>query len=173
MKIYAQSEVPAKMPYLHLAYVAATTNSASNYIIGLMVIVTTLLVACYRYERRRLGIGGVFLSAVFVLVGVAIFYTQRPSGFANPEMMSGYRAQVIRMQIEHLKKEGKKVPSTASAILRGSNADEDTARDAWGRDFRISKHTEGSETHYRIISAGKDGKFGSSDDITWPRTGEQ
>lgn len=169
MKIYAQSEVPAKMPYLHLAYVAAST--VSNPIFGSLIVIITLLIAYYRFQSKPWTRRGKLVTAAFVLAGIALFCIEGPP--AHPEMMSALRAKDIHRRIMYLNREGQKVPSTASAILRGSYTDKDAAQDAWGRDFRISKYTEDSETQYRIISAGKDGKFGSSDDITWPRTGEQ
>jgi|GEM_PF-3221315 len=41
--------------------------------------------------------------------------------------------------------------------------------DGWYHEFRIVSHKDGKNTDYQVISAGPDGKFGTIDDIAYPR----
>jgi|GEM_PF-3114104 len=107
MKIIAQSEVPVRPSYLHIAYVAATTSDYQ--LSGFLVVVITALVVVYRLMNKRKHVALTVTGAVIMaVIGVALLV--HPGRYLYPEMITQSHAQDIYGEIEFHNKPGGRVP---------------------------------------------------------------
>jgi hypothetical protein len=174
MEIIGQSTYTAKVPYLHLGYVAATTftktglalfgGGATSIVLGFVVL---LGVVSKRLRLRSAKTGACFSRRFNLIAGVALLvagYTCLHAALnadylvpQHPEMQTRVNAQLF---IERLSETAATQP-----IGENTGREDPLLIDAWGRRMRVEKAPSGAPTHHAIRSAGPDGEFGNDDDI--------
>lgn len=163
MRIVAQTEVPVNPSFMHLAYVSATQpngfGSASILILGIVA---------YYFIQKKKWPWKVGLLAL-VIAASAVWLQYAPVHYQYPAWVSESRAEEIRIAVDDLRYHGKPVPQDLDQLELKSGARFESKRDAWGHRYRITRSGTGRDVDYRIVSAGKDGKFGTSDDLRFPR----
>jgi len=116
---------------------------------------------------------GRLLLLLLVVLGIGLF---RPdsravildyaSPLANPALrwMTNQELRQIVDDLEVVQGSGQQLPARAEefdAWLNRRYPQESSRMDAWGTRYRLTL----SATHFRVISAGPDGVFGTEDDI--------
>jgi hypothetical protein len=196
MKIIAQSEVPQKIPYIHLGYLAATvrTTSVGLLSLGLAMVCLGILVA-----RNLQGVWSGDLKANFsgtslrrkagfllIAFGVVFLFL---SPFAGPPTRPG-AATITRHSMEMLaldlatylrdvSSDSNGQPAFATGAFLGTgitNAfqawpdypllDHRLSTDGWGRAISFQFSPVSNQWLLTFTSAGADGRFNTPDDIS-------
>jgi len=120
----------------------------------------------------RLTMGRVFLFFV-VLLGIGLYrpdsravILEYTSPLANPALrwMTNQELRQIVDDLDVVQGSGQAFPSRPEefdAWLNRRYPQEGSRMDAWGTRYRLNV----SATHFRVISAGPDGVFGTEDDV--------
>ena len=116
---------------------------------------------------------GLLLGVLFVAAAVLVFLFFRPPGKKNvvekgldakelaAEVQTRANLQVVEGIVVAYMSESGDVPASLSQ-LQGQRALPGGVLDGWGRSLKYEKISDSS---FRLTSAGKDGVFGSADDI--------
>jgi hypothetical protein len=180
VKVYAQSSVPTHMPYLHVGYLAATTTGALGSGMFLMAVTLTaaglLLLVKYLHVRKRIESFTLSMKPVrpaftagLALLGAGLlgfaslpFLPQEP---AYPLERTEHHILQVSATLAEAVVAGKHPAEDVQALRAVSDLEEETTRDAWGRDFRIVRAPHDNDVVYIVTSAGRDGVFDTDDDI--------
>lgn len=165
MKLIAQSVVPSKPTYLHLAYIAASSKHDS-YVIGPLVIFIAILIALYQRQSKpklwkpllTLGIGVVVAASMYL----------QPVTYRHPQAMSHHRAERLFRAISYHHEQGEPMPSSVQEMRKKWKLEKEDIQDVWNRDLRVVDYHQDKEVPYRVVSAGMDGRFSTDDDISYP-----
>ena len=123
-------------------------------------------------EIRRSG-PGLLVGVLFVAVAVLVILFYRPPGQKSSvekgldakelaaEVQTRANLQVVEGIVIAFMSESGDVPSSLAQIQRERSLP-GGALDGWGRSLKYEKLSDSS---FRLTSAGKDGVFGSADDI--------
>ncbi len=116
---------------------------------------------------------GLLLGVLFVAAAVLVFLFFRPAGKKNvvergldakelaAEVQTRANLQVVEGVVVAYMSESGEVPSSLSQLQKQRSLPAG-ALDGWGRSLKYERISESS---FRLTSAGKDGVFGSADDI--------
>ncbi|MHB9109239.1 MAG: hypothetical protein ACYDCO_19470 [Armatimonadota bacterium] len=169
MQILAHSVVPSNpVPYLHLGYLSAGANRETSqppgygFITGGAMVVALLGIILFRKGispvAKRYG-RWIMLTGLIVLGLAQIPW---PSRYAYPENTSQDHAYKIYHRIRQRRLPGDPIPSDLRAFAKKYG---DYSTDGWNREMRIVLLPLKGKDAYAIVSAGRDGKFGTDDDI--------
>ncbi len=75
-------------------------------------------------------------------------------------------AEITRAIIEYQSQTGR-YPENLAVLVQGRPLRADWLTDGWGRPYEY--RLEGGGRSFRLSSAGRDGRFGTSDDLSWQR----
>ncbi len=111
-----------------------------------------------------LGIAGILFS-VLLYGGVFYFgFISKTGRFAELKIrLVQQEMRIDAGQIALYKSQHGKLPAALSDLGRPSEKNMFMTADPWGTQF---KYTQLGDDHFELTSAGPDGKFGTSDDIT-------
>lgn len=184
MKIISQSTVAHRPPYFHLAYLAATHTVPAGSLLGVGVL--TLLLGCVlslRFVRRnatgkRAGPVALALrngsprSLVWGLVSLAagativlLSYQAGKTRYVYPEDLTRLRMYFLSDHIEERSAEGEPIPGDLPTLAVQWGLSQSEIQDAWSLEMRLTKTTVKEGTEYGLVSAGKDRRFGTGDDL--------
>ena len=188
MKIIGQSTVADGMPFIHLGYTAATHLDQPPALLntGLALLIVGVAVG-FAHSLRRNKSGSTTSSSVrrknSILVGTGVALAV-VSGFGAmvlsfvygktvhtyPESFTRYNAFRILEQIDRSTRDGKPVPvdlAAAKARVAGMDDFNLAIKDGWFREMRLIVETRGGKEGIFVVSAGRDGEFGTSDDLRY------
>jgi uncharacterized membrane protein YidH (DUF202 family) len=185
MKIISQSTILQKAPYFHLAYIAASSRTpAGNYLGGGLFII---LVGCIlslkltelkgEKEKRRIKTAIVLrknkptwlaIGLIFIIAGIALISLSYKYGeitYSHPKHMTQARIYKLYMLIEMHLELGEPIPENMTSMSKQWQLPTSDVRDVWSNLMQLRTETENGTTRYIITSAGKDGTFGTEDDV--------
>jgi hypothetical protein len=133
---------------------------------GVLFGIIAIIIGAVRKTRGQiyLGIAGILFS---VLLYGGIFYfgfIAKTGPFADLKVKQV--SQLIKMdagQIALYKGQHGKLPDALGDLGKPSQTNMFFVSDPWGAKFKYTKH---GDDHFELTSAGPDGEFGTSDDIT-------
>jgi hypothetical protein len=180
MKLYAQSAVPPRVPFIHVGYAAVkgvltgVANSAAGT--GSLLLAGTLLVvvllsrsprenpkdAASVSRPRRLK-GRVLVVAAIVCGGLGLFLLSQGSRYSA----TGRKIEPIHIQIIKHIEQGEAAPEDLASLKTMLDLSDSDLLDGWGRSLAIVEHRDGLGHQRGLGSAGTDGEFGTEDDLTY------
>ena len=173
MKLYGFSQMPNISQYLHIGYLSSTTppqpeGKQPGYVKGgLISFLIGVGIALIAWQRSRvMFIFGLAASLAGLLVIAFAPAQQLEWGefkFDHPEKMT--EMQLIGRIAYRIGKHvvaNDPIPTDIRVMQKEWRLKESEIQDAWFRDYMIEKNSNGG---YTIISAAKDGVFGTKDDI--------
>ena len=185
MKIISQSTVLQKAPYFHLAYLAASSRTpADSYLGGGLFIIflgciLSLKLTDRKGEKEKHRIKSaivlrkdnptwLIMGLLFVISGLALIalsYKYGKRTYSHPEHMTQARIYKLNSLIEMHKELGESIPENMNSMSKQWQLTNSDVRDAWSNLMQLRTETENGITQYIITSAGKDGTFGTEDDV--------
>ena len=180
MKLFAQSSVPTRIPYIHLGYLAATARRPQGGLLG-SSLVMLVVGACLALKlavgktkggytaihvRLRKGAGRVAAGIVLVVLamaGAALAYANGKLVYRHAGMMTRVHQRSIEHAIEQRLEAGKLIPDDPQQLI--DEGQDYRLEDGWFHPMRLDKTTSEGRTVYYVVSAGPDGEFGTDDDI--------
>ena len=180
MKVFAQSLVPTRIPYIHLGYLAATATRPHPTLLGSSLVLLVvgawlaLKVAIGKtkggytafHVRLRKGVVHVAVGAVllvFAFGGLALAYAKAKLAYRRPVTMTRIHMYVIERDIGQLLEQGKSVPEDPRLLV--TDTSEYRLQDGWFHAMRLERTEREGRTLYAVVSAGPDGEFGTDDDL--------
>lgn len=185
MKIISQSTVIQKAPYFHLAYIAASSRIPPRSYLGggLFIIFIGCILSLKLTERKGgkekrktistinlrkdkptwLAMGLLFIIAGIVFISLSYKYGERT--YLHPEAMTQTRIYKLYMLIEMHLELGEPIPENMTSMSKQWQLPTSDVRDVWSNLMQLRTETENGTTRYIITSAGKDGTFGTEDDV--------
>ena len=182
MKLYAQSSVPPKMPYIHVGYLAlkGMVNGAANSAVGMgsMVLGGAILAAALLLGAQRrvadgtlspgrpaLLVGGVFLAIAVFCGGLGIAWNLED----QYRSMTTETMERIASQIEERTafQSVPKIPENTEKLKALLELSDEQLSDAWGRPITVRQETHGDQALTYLVSAGSDGETGTLDDVEY------
>ncbi len=180
MKLYAQSSVPPKMPYIHVGYVAVkgvltgVANSAggtcSLLLAGTLLVVVLLSRSPRENTKNAEPVGRprpirvwVLLVVAFVCGGLGLFLLSQGSRYSA----TGRKIEPIHIQIIKHIEQGESAPEDLASLKTMLDLSDSDLLDEWGRSLAIVEHRDGFGHQRGLGSAGTDGEFGTEDDLTY------
>lgn len=184
VKIISQSTVAHRPVYFHLAYLAATHTVPSRGLLGGGTL--ALLLGCalaLRFARRNptgKGRGQIALvlrnenprlrlwGLVSLAAGTVIVFLGFKAGetrYIHPESHTRASMHVLASYIGSHLTEGEPIPEDTAALATQWKLPKSQIQDGWSNEMRLMKTTAEEGMEYRLVSAGKDKKFGTGDDL--------
>jgi hypothetical protein len=183
MKVIAQAEVPPKAPFAHLGYLAAhlfkqgiRPESAAG-LVGMLLAGSMLLalvaaaVVPARY-RRKVGLGSRLSLAILVpvllagIVGGVALAMHGARAAVRGDSVNRERMERVAYALGRHLLAGNPLPQGMAAIREEVGLSDAQLRDKWGRPFRVGDAPENEYfCQYAVFSAGRDGRFGTLDDL--------
>ena len=189
MKIVAQSLIAPRMPYVHLAYTAATsfTPQKSTSISGIIFIVLGVLM-CFRLVVKKaktwnarsmdLKIAPLkwcIIGVLFFYVGICFFFISKKNGvekYLHPHSVTTSNMRSIARGYYFLCFDSKKNKTSLKFQEYINDIKKDNKNymnkrflDAWGNNISINIIKDGPSFVIRMDSAGPDSHWGNYDDI--------
>lgn len=171
MEIIGQSTYTAKVPYLHLGYVAATTltkpdmgltaGGITSILLGGAVLLGLLKRLRYPSTRPRPVRLGVALTGVILIVSG--FVCMQAAKHGRKTVML-YPKELTRANAIEFFRKAQSGPAT-QPHRAGGFASKLLPRDAWENPMRLENVTAGEVSQRALRSAGEDGAFDTTDDI--------
>ncbi len=168
MKLIAQSQIPTTpLPYLHLGYTAAIglNTALDGCLLTVAVWAIGLTVAKAHGHRSRLIVPAVVL--VMLLSAGFGYYTFIEGGEINARVKtrSIYMLKIKEtVQIAWIKGDGT-YPHSIPELRRLLAQKGDYVNDGWHREMRFTATPRHGSIDFLVQSAGRDGTFGTADDI--------
>jgi hypothetical protein len=182
MKLYAQSSVPPKMPYIHVGYLAlkGMVNGAANSTVGMgsMVLGGAILAAALLSGAQRrvadgtlspgrpaLLVGGIFLAIAVFCGGFGIaLNAEDQQNMATAETMMRMADQIHeRIAFQAVPK----IPENTEKLKALLELSDEELSDAWGRPITVRQETYDDLVLTYLLSAGSDGETGTLDDVEY------
>ncbi|MFI5381053.1 MAG: hypothetical protein ACHRHE_17285 [Tepidisphaerales bacterium] len=185
MKIVGQSTVADGAPYIHLGYTAAIPEP-KLFGSALAVLIAGVVVGfAIRFGKNKSGfttinflrrknprlvrvgtimaiVGGVGLALSFVYGNGTKDLRQKVETWSN--------AQSILEHIDKSARFGKPIPTDMAALMAattGTDGFNGDTTDGWRRQMRLVKEIRDGKEGIFVVSAGRDGEFGTSDDLRY------
>ena len=182
MKIITQSTKVASQPYFHLAYLAAshTNPQGSFFTIGMLFVVTACAILIKPLiSKTKRGFTSIKLSLrkkpknitaglCLLLLGAGLIVLSYKSGrevYHHPQSMTRLKARSLYHTTQEHLDEGQPIPENIEDMRKQWKLNKGNVQDGWFNTYKITKIKNNGEPIYHIISAGKDGSFGTQDDI--------
>lgn len=178
MKLYAQSSVPPRVPYIHVGYVAVkgmltgVANSAAGtgslLLAGILLIVVLLSRSPPDNTKnadnkpRRLK-GRVLVAVAIVCGGLGLFLLGQGSRYSATER----KIEPIHIRIVKQIEQGEAAPEDLASLKTMLDLSDNELLDGWGRSLAIVEHQGSFGLQRGLSSAGTDGEFGTRDDLTF------
>ncbi len=173
MRITAHSLVPSNpMQYMHLGYTSAilyTPRFDPFFLPALCVVVLwSSVVAVRGFRKSRLVAGSYILLAVTAL-GLAAIAQSSYAHRTDFERQEWTRGNIRRLtgKLEEFPSQGYSLPATLRDFKKFWSGD---IVDGWRQPLRMTQVETSKGTLVTITSRGRDGRFGTSDDISSSQT---
>lgn len=184
MKVFAESQPPRDVPFLHLGYLAvkmlkpATGFVESGLLFAFIGVLLAFRVVKSAIVFRKTKIARV--GAIMLFMGILLCYL----GFQFGKFVPTHGKSLTRIKMMSLDSElfglfeqsesAKKTlpgPGTYDLSTVISNLPDfhqrRTIRDAWEQTMKMEIVAETNGFRFTLISSGSDGKFGTKDDISF------
>ena len=184
MKIIAQSIVAPRLPYIHVAYLAATTFVPKiSLMFGGIILFIAGSKLCFKFFRNKsntfsllylkkcasnkqfmIGLLALVLSCIFIILAVK-FGKQIPQ---HPDAMTmiTLRHSVISYHHKNLLNIDKN--DSISSLDKFFRSDQiKNLQDGWFHPVALKTLSDAEETKYFLVSAGKDEEFDTYDDVVY------
>lgn len=185
MKIITQSTRVASQPYFHLAYLAASHKSpnASLFTFGMLFMITGCVILIKPLKRKtKKGFTSITLSfrkrpkiiiagLCLLLLGAGILTLSYKSGrtvYDYPQTMTKFGAEHLHNIIQEHLKEGQPIPENIEDMRKQWELGA-KVKDGWSKAYKLQKIESDGGPVYHILSAGRDGVYGTQDDIGFPQ----
>jgi hypothetical protein len=196
MKIIAQSEVPPKVPYIHLGYLAATSRGINAGLLGTgLAIVILGIFAARKYhvvwsgdleaniDKKLLGRTASFLAVMIglLLLLLSLFMgpVTRPHAGTITRLNMKHIDFTMEVYLKDVSSDHSNQPALNPGSYLGTNISnglrywpdfpKDNSRaltDGWDHAMSFDFFPSSNHWNIRITSAGADGQFGTQDDIS-------
>ncbi|NLS92303.1 MAG: hypothetical protein GXX96_09005 [Planctomycetaceae bacterium] len=179
MKVYAESLVPPKVPFIHLGYVAikgAVSGAIDSALgIGGLLLGGAILAAAIVAHSRTPGgnsgagkaamvVGAIFLAFAVAYGGIVISFNTNVNQIeATMDRMQGI-AEKMQEQIAA----GESVPTSMEAIQSRLGLSDSDMLDSWGHPLTMRQEADDDVSLTLLVSAGADGRMETSDDFDFP-----
>jgi len=185
MKIITQSTIQQKAPYFHLAYLAASSRTPERGLLsgGLLVILLGCILSFKLMHRKSankkswissaivlrkdnatwLVVGLIFIIAGITSIVLSFKYGKKT--YSHPKHMTHAQIYKLKTLIEMHLELGESIPENMTSMSQQWQLSNTDVRDAWSNLMRLRTETINGATQYIITSAGKDGTFGTEDDV--------
>ncbi|MHC4562069.1 MAG: hypothetical protein ACYS8X_04765 [Planctomycetota bacterium] len=179
MKVLGQSIQVPDRPYVHLGYLAATTICnlrAAGFSLVIAGIVTLMAVAIRAVKQRssrkahraqskplrfRRTLLIALLPVMIIATGTVMTKIAGPPRYVHPRGMTAVFASVLLTTLHELPQEQR--PANMADVRQ--ILPDVTVTDGWDREMQLSREEKDGQAVFVITSAGKDGAFGTEDDI--------
>ena len=109
--------------------------------------------------------------AVLGLIVLSVGFSNYTTGHRSGARTARTQVWIFSMGINHYYENHGRLPSTLHVLaeedlLTGETYMESIPEDPWGNPYQYAAL---SDTEYRILSRGEDGREGTADDVVWPR----
>lgn len=185
MKIITQSTRVASQPYFHLAYLAASHKSHNAGLITFgMLFMITGCVILIKPLKRKTKKGFTFITLSFrkkpkiiiaglclLLLGAGMLPLSYRSGrtvYDHPEAITEIDAEYLYKMIQEHLKEGQPIPESIEDMRKQWKLGA-RVKDGWSKAYKLQKIESDGGPVYHILSAGRDGVYGTQDDIGFPQ----
>jgi uncharacterized membrane protein YidH (DUF202 family) len=184
MKVISQSTALQKVPYFHLAYLAASSRTLDKGYLGggLFIILLGCILSLKLTERkderekrksksiriRKDNPTWFTIGLLFVITGIALIalsYKYSDRTYLHPEAMTQTRIYKLYILIEMHLELGEPIPENITSMSKQWQLPTSDVRDMWSNLMQLRTETENGTKRYIITSAGKDSTFGTEDDV--------
>jgi len=183
MKVFAQSQVPSVASYVHLGYLAAAADHArkagtSFILLGAVMTLGAVAAALHTWRRkardatgRRLRYyTGLFICAALFLLGIAALASGAVAWRSAADVATKYQVSTLSYRLESALRQSNERPEPSPSSVREflrpwRLLDEEDLRDTWSRRIQFDRRTSDQGHQYVVRSAGRDGEYGTADDI--------
>lgn len=162
MKVVAQSEVPAKPAFYHLAYGASIVE---NDIWPPFIILAAVAVLIFQKLNSKRLWGMLVTLCVGLGMIIGIHYWAESNRLHRSDRT---RVMGLHSIITNKLRNGEKIPLTLTDMRKQWGISETLIRDRWGHEPMLYTYKKNGKSGFRVISAGPDGKFMTRDDIAYP-----
>jgi len=168
MKILAHSEVPTNpLPYLHLGYVSAAGWNASMGLVSTVLLLggggLAILYKGWKISLLYRTAGLLLICACIPIIILLPSYARGVQANADTRV----NASLIFNCIYHRLQDGSQIPDSLRDIeWKGSRP---RITDGWKCEYRFHRRDRQDQVVLSLTSAGPDGLFDSTDDMTYHR----